>query len=79
MTQPGSPSVVLEASGMPTCCCFSSSQTFLVVAGTAEGSIHMWDLRENNAIHINRFVCLLVCLFLKFTTLLYGAHCTGMP
>jgi len=53
-TMPGAPSVVLEASGQPTCCSFSGSQTFIVVGGTAEGTLHLWDLRESNSLHANR-------------------------
>jgi WD40 repeat protein len=51
---PGAPVHVLAASGQPTCCCFSSAQTFLLLAGTAEGSLHLWDLRENTLIHKER-------------------------
>ena len=69
---PGAPSVVLEASGQPTCCnfsgtlsilkpcsCFlrrffSASQTYIVVGGTEEGTVHLWDLRESNTLHSNR-------------------------
>jgi hypothetical protein len=50
--------VVLEGSGQPTCCCFSATQTYIVVSGTTEGTIHMWDLRESNTLHANRSVSL---------------------
>jgi hypothetical protein len=54
VTNPGSPSYILESSGIPTCCSFSDSQTYIVVCGTAEGSIYLWDLREDNATHRDR-------------------------
>lgn len=39
------PVYYLEGTGIPTCCCFSSTQSFIVIAGTSEGSILLWDLR----------------------------------
>lgn len=54
ITNPGSPSYVLESSGIPTCCSFSDAQTYIVVCGTAEGSIYLWDLREDNTAHRDR-------------------------
>lgn len=48
--------MVLEGSGQPTCCSFSATQTYVIVGGTSEGTIHMWDLRETNALHANRFI-----------------------
>ena len=106
---PGAPSVVLEASGQPTSCCFSGrrlwcngydatavlyhllfcaltyftaslihcfpspipfctgSQAFLVLGGTAEGTLHLWDLRESNSLHANRWPITTLHSFL-FTT-----------
>lgn len=50
--------VVLEGSGQPTCCTFSGTQTYIIVSGTTEGTIHMWDLRESNTLHTNRLITL---------------------
>lgn len=47
--------MVLEGSGQPTCCSFSATQTYVILGGTSEGTLHMWDLRETNALHANRF------------------------
>lgn len=54
LSSPGGPAFVLEASGQPTCACFSGSQPHIVVAGTMEGSIHLWDLRESSFIHTDK-------------------------
>jgi len=48
---PSAPSHILEASGQPTAVCFSDSQSYIVIAGTDEGSLHLWDLREKNSEH----------------------------
>lgn len=48
------PVYVLESHGSPTCATFSKSQTHLVVAGTAEGCLYMWDLREPASHHKDR-------------------------
>jgi len=45
------PSFLLEANGTPSVCCFSATQSFIVVVGTAEGNIHLWDLRESSYFH----------------------------
>lgn len=55
MARPGGPSFILEAAGQPTCACFSGSQHHIVVAGTREGSIHLWDLRESGFIHKDKY------------------------
>lgn len=34
-----------------SCCCFSPSRTTLVFAGTIDGSLLVWDLREDSRIH----------------------------
>lgn len=47
------PMYVLESSGIPTACTFSKSQTFIVLAGTLEGCLYLWDLREASAYHKN--------------------------
>jgi hypothetical protein len=54
LSAPGAPAVVLEGSGQPSCCSFSSTQTNILTAGTSEGTIHLWDLRESNTLHANR-------------------------
>lgn len=51
VTLPGQPSFVLEASGAPSCCCASAAQSYIFAAGTAEGSVHLWDLREDPSLH----------------------------
>jgi hypothetical protein len=53
---PGSPSMVLECAGSPSCCSFSSLQPFVITAGTSEGAIALWDLREANSFHRDRSV-----------------------
>jgi len=54
LSNPGGPSFILEAAGQPTCCCFSGSQHHIVIAGTKEGSLHLWDLRESSFVHKDR-------------------------
>mgnify|MGYP000020562972 CR=1 FL=1 len=54
VTSPDAPSFVLEGAGVPTSACFSGSQTYLVLGGTAEGALHLWDLREPNHLHRDR-------------------------
>ena len=54
VTSPSSPIRILTAPGVPTALGFSAGQTFLVLAGTVEGSLHLWDLRESNALHVDR-------------------------
>lgn len=54
MIASASPSFLLESSGEPTCCCFSDTQANIVVAGTAVGSIHLWDLQESSSMHKDR-------------------------
>jgi len=51
VSSPGEPVFALCASGQPTSCAFSATQTFLVVGGTSEGTLHLWDLREASAVH----------------------------
>lgn len=54
VTSPASPIRLLSSPGFPTAAAFSAGQSFLVLAGTLEGSLHLWDLRESNALHIDR-------------------------
>ncbi|XP_008572194.1 PREDICTED: WD repeat-containing protein 60 [Galeopterus variegatus] len=49
--QPSGPQKVLICESKVTCCCFSPSKAFLLFAGTAHGSVVVWDLREDSRIH----------------------------
>ncbi|XP_071417520.1 cytoplasmic dynein 2 intermediate chain 1 isoform X2 [Pithys albifrons albifrons] len=49
--QPSSPQKVLIADSEVMCCCFSPSKTTLVFAGTTDGSLLVWDLREDSRMH----------------------------
>lgn len=51
LSDPGQPSWLLACAGQVSCCCPSSSQTFIVVAGTAEGVVNVWDMRESASYH----------------------------
>jgi hypothetical protein len=62
MYLPASPLWVLQSVGIPTCCVFSNSETYLLIGGTAEGNICMWDLREKNSIHKSKYIILTFAL-----------------
>ncbi|XP_040840288.1 cytoplasmic dynein 2 intermediate chain 1 isoform X2 [Ochotona curzoniae] len=49
--QPSGPQKVLICESKVTCCCFSPVKAFLLFAGTAHGSVVVWDLREDCRIH----------------------------
>ncbi|XP_009328166.1 PREDICTED: WD repeat-containing protein 60 [Pygoscelis adeliae] len=49
--QPSSPQKVLTCDSEVVCCCFSPSKTTLVFAGTIDGSLLVWDLREDSRMH----------------------------
>ncbi|XP_072820141.1 cytoplasmic dynein 2 intermediate chain 1 isoform X5 [Vicugna pacos] len=49
--QPSGPQKVLLCESEVTCCCFSPCKAFLLFAGTAHGSVLVWDLREDARIH----------------------------
>ncbi|NXC42687.1 WDR60 protein, partial [Penelope pileata] len=49
--QPSSPQKVLICDSEVLCCCFSPSKTTLVFAGTVDGSLLVWDLREDTRMH----------------------------
>uniref|UniRef100_A0A8C5NLC7 WD repeat domain 60 n=1 Tax=Junco hyemalis TaxID=40217 RepID=A0A8C5NLC7_JUNHY len=49
--QPSSPQKVLTCGSEVMCCCFSPSKATLVFAGTADGSLLVWDLREDSRMH----------------------------
>uniref|UniRef100_A0A8D0H071 Dynein 2 intermediate chain 1 n=1 Tax=Sphenodon punctatus TaxID=8508 RepID=A0A8D0H071_SPHPU len=50
--QPSSPQKVLVCESEVTCCCFSPSKATLVFAGTIDGSVLVWDLREDARMHL---------------------------
>ncbi|XP_034985670.2 cytoplasmic dynein 2 intermediate chain 1 [Zootoca vivipara] len=49
--QPSSPQKLLFCESQVTCCCFSPSKATLVFAGTIDGSVLVWDLREDSRLH----------------------------
>ncbi|XP_054996946.1 cytoplasmic dynein 2 intermediate chain 1 isoform X2 [Sorex araneus] len=49
--QPSGPQKVLICESQVTCCCFSPFKPFLLFAGTAHGSVVVWDLREDSRLH----------------------------
>ncbi|XP_066483668.1 cytoplasmic dynein 2 intermediate chain 1 [Tiliqua scincoides] len=49
--QPSSPQKILFCESQVTCCCFSPSKATLVFAGTVDGSVLVWDLREDSRMH----------------------------
>ncbi|XP_036987801.2 cytoplasmic dynein 2 intermediate chain 1 isoform X2 [Artibeus jamaicensis] len=49
--QPSGPQKVLVCESQVTCCCLSPSKAFLLFAGTAHGSVVVWDLREDARMH----------------------------
>ncbi|XP_063157903.1 cytoplasmic dynein 2 intermediate chain 1 [Candoia aspera] len=49
--QPSSPQKVLLCESQVTCCCFSPCKATLVFAGTVDGSVLVWDLREDSRMH----------------------------
>nr|XP_012641742.1 WD repeat-containing protein 60 isoform X2 [Microcebus murinus] len=59
--QPSGPQKVLICESKVTCCCFSPLKAFLLFAGTAHGSVAVWDLREDSRIH--HYVKLSDCLW----------------
>ncbi|KAM4027089.1 cytoplasmic dynein 2 intermediate chain 1 [Anomaloglossus baeobatrachus] len=49
--QPSTPQKILISQSEVKCCCFSPVQASLVFAGTLEGSVLVWDLREDFSMH----------------------------
>nr|XP_033787477.1 WD repeat-containing protein 60 isoform X2 [Geotrypetes seraphini] len=49
--EPSIPQKVLVCEAQIKCCCFSPGKATLVFAGTVDGSVVMWDLRENSNMH----------------------------
>ncbi|XP_054848145.1 cytoplasmic dynein 2 intermediate chain 1 isoform X2 [Eublepharis macularius] len=49
--QPLNPQKILCCRSQVTCCCFSPSKATLVFAGTVDGLVLVWDLREDSRMH----------------------------
>ncbi|ELK19037.1 WD repeat-containing protein 60 [Pteropus alecto] len=49
--QPSGPQKILVCESEVTCCCLSPFKAFLLFAGTAHGSVVVWDLREDSRLH----------------------------
>ncbi|ESP02269.1 hypothetical protein LOTGIDRAFT_199790 [Lottia gigantea] len=49
--EPSSPQKYLACESQPNCCCFSPNRTSLVCAGMTDGSLVIWDLREQGYMH----------------------------
>jgi len=47
------PWAVLRCLGTPSCCMLSPVKPYLAFAGTDEGAVQMWDLREAGSAHAN--------------------------
>ncbi|KAM5157588.1 cytoplasmic dynein 2 intermediate chain 1 [Mantella aurantiaca] len=49
--QPSAPQNLLMCESQVKCCCFSPGKASLVFAGTVDGSVLLWDLREDFSMH----------------------------
>ncbi|KAK6168770.1 hypothetical protein SNE40_019952 [Patella caerulea] len=49
--EPSNPQKILACESQPTCCCLSPRKPLLACAGMVDGSIVMWDLREDSSMH----------------------------
>ncbi|XP_072268713.1 cytoplasmic dynein 2 intermediate chain 1 isoform X2 [Pyxicephalus adspersus] len=49
--QPSAPQKILMCESEVKCCCFSPGKASLVFAGTVDGSVLVWDLREDVSMH----------------------------
>ncbi|XP_036452697.1 WD repeat-containing protein 60 isoform X2 [Colossoma macropomum] len=49
--EPSAPQSILSYEAEVRCCCFSPGKATLVFAGTAVGSVVLWDLREHSGSH----------------------------
>ncbi|KAL6491233.1 hypothetical protein MHYP_G00015780 [Metynnis hypsauchen] len=49
--EPSAPQSILSYEAELRCCCFSPGKATLVFAGTAVGSVVLWDLREHSGSH----------------------------
>lgn len=56
MWEPSRPQKILLYESEVKCCCFSPGKVTLVFAGTAVGSVVVWDLREHSGTHFNLVV-----------------------
>ncbi|XP_057185223.1 cytoplasmic dynein 2 intermediate chain 1 isoform X2 [Triplophysa rosa] len=56
MWEPSRPQKILLNESEVKCCCFSPGKAALVFAGTAVGSVGVWDLREHSGTHNNLVV-----------------------
>ncbi|XP_051755889.1 cytoplasmic dynein 2 intermediate chain 1 isoform X2 [Ctenopharyngodon idella] len=54
--EPSRPQKILLYESEVRCCCFSPCKVTLVFAGTAVGSVVVWDLREHSGTHCNLVV-----------------------
>lgn len=54
VTSPSKPIYLLESHGIPASITFSRTLWYLLVAGTSEGCLYMWDLREQATLHKDR-------------------------
>ncbi|XP_067306379.1 cytoplasmic dynein 2 intermediate chain 1 isoform X2 [Pseudorasbora parva] len=54
--EPSRPQKILLYESEVRCCCFSPGKVTLVCAGTAVGSVVVWDLREHSGTHCNLVV-----------------------
>ncbi|XP_061852461.1 cytoplasmic dynein 2 intermediate chain 1 isoform X2 [Colius striatus] len=54
--QPSSPQKVLICDSEVICCCFSPNKTTLVFAGTTDGSLLVWDLREDSRMRLQMMI-----------------------
>ncbi|KAG8573457.1 hypothetical protein GDO81_012417 [Engystomops pustulosus] len=52
--QPSTPQKILTCESEVRCCCFSPGKASLVFAGTMDGSVLVWDLREDSSMHQTR-------------------------
>ncbi|XP_050392644.1 cytoplasmic dynein 2 intermediate chain 1 [Patella vulgata] len=49
--EPSNPQKILVCESQPACCCLSPRKPLLACAGMVDGSIMMWDLREDSSMH----------------------------
>eukprot|EP00842_Homolaphlyctis_polyrhiza_P005601 jgi/Hompol1/6041/HPOL_004813-RA len=51
LNDPKQPSCLLLCEAKITCCCFAPTKPYLVFAGTCDGGVQAWDLREAGSEH----------------------------
>ncbi|EDV27760.1 uncharacterized protein TRIADDRAFT_53780 [Trichoplax adhaerens] len=51
INEPSQPQKVLISDDMPNCCCMSPQKASLAFAGTMDGAVLVWDLRETSSLH----------------------------